>query len=219
MAKKIGFTAFWINRTLRDRHYKNGDFNIVSDLLPNHSYYLDIWNRRVNDQEKMNYQKIEEFLPNKKSAYVRFFSYYWFDSKFYHTSKIISDKFRTFKKYEAELENIKDIVYNDFVYVMNYCESMDLTLKQVLISKNPEALPLIIDLYFNKKISVNSFLVFNSVFNVLGRIDSDKLLPYNLKTFKRCEIINNKYKKIVYNYFTNFEWKDFLFNVVPDNLI
>lgn len=219
MAKKIGFTAFWIHKVMKDRHLKNGDFNILTNDLPNHSYYLNIWNRNVDDRDKMNYQMIEEFLPNKKSYYLRFFAYYSLDNKFYRTTKIYSDKFKTFKKYELELENIQDVVFNDFVYVLDYCEGMDITLEQALISKNPEALPSIIDLYFNKKISIHSLLVFNSVFNILERVDPDKLLSYNLKSYKVCKIICNKYKKIVYKYFINFKWKEFLLNIIPDNVV
>ena len=113
-----GFNSFWIYNAVKYVHFTSKRVNVL-DKLPKREVFLTKWNEEmIHRRESILFYKLDEKFKNHKDTLIRLYAYYYLkDNKFYITD-IFNDNFETFDKMEYELDNIKDVIENDFIKVL-----------------------------------------------------------------------------------------------------
>lgn len=211
---QTGFTQFWIYSTIKFVYYKSKKYYDI-EKLPRYNQFLKQWNDKRRDVDGMYFYNLQKYIPKSKNAYLRLFSYYYFENENFHISEIYNDEFRLWKKHEFEINNLHDIVKNDFLKIFLNSIKQNTKLKDVFICK--DKIPIVVKLYERRLISLHSLIIFNIVFNIFENIEIEALNVIEKEKIKQIENINRFYK-ITKKYYENENWKTYLKNILQQTI-
>lgn len=205
---KTGFKAYHLYNFLRHIFFPGKKSYIIEDLdkLPRRNQFLKKWNDDiVNKKESLFWEKIEK-LFNSYSMY-RLFSYYYITDKSFYITDIIEDDFKLFRKYENELNNLKDVIELDFLKISLLSIKNNVPIDNIF--KSNKKLPTIFKFYDKDIISFHSLIAFDIRYQLMGNINIDNLNIVEEEKLKKYNIIINKYSKIIGDLY-NFDMVEFL---------
>ena len=210
-----GFHAYWVYVTLKNIHFGSKKFDITVNRLPKKEQFLKSWNGGRKDRDGMMFYKIMENLPADKATYIRCFAAYYMKNPDFHVSEVVMDNFQVFKANELELHSPLATVKSDYLTAILQCHERDITPQTMFYGDEwrglSGGLPWIYRLYDQRKISANSLIVFDEIFNISNRL----YLNETLDIVAENKIIGyrklfDKYRPLVYTYFEDRDWKSLL---------
>lgn len=205
-----GFLQWWIYFTVKNIHFTKNTYDITKYRLPKREYYVKQWNEKYKDTEGILFYRLQNKIPYDKNTYIRLFSYYYIENNGkFHIHNIFDDNFKLFVKYEHELRNLEEIVFLDFLKLLNLAAESRLQLKKIFFDNNK--FPLVFSKYNIREISPHSMIAFNLAFNIFDKLKERK----NLNIVEKEKIKNynklfDNYQKVVYTFFKDKDWKNIL---------
>jgi hypothetical protein len=205
-----GFNAYCLYLGVKKMHFNNSKFD-ASTLKKNpfKDKLLNNWNKERSSKDGALFQEINTKFNNTQTLVLLYASYYIKDKDFY-VRHIIDERYETFKKNIYEIQNIDKIFTTDLKSVIIYSKENKLKIKDLFISTN--SIPKI----FKMKISYNSLVILEKVFNI---IELNKDIKMNLIEERRWkdEICTLKqYTKIVDKHFKDVNWKELTKNYLTE---
>jgi hypothetical protein len=213
MSSPTGFRAYHIYNVVKYVHFGSKKYDISKSPLCKRDVFLKKWNDEVRHKGiSLLYLKLDKLFNNKEL--IRLFSYYYLEDKDFYVTAVIEDDLRIFKKYETELELLKEVIESDLLRIFILMKKNNKLLKDILFSKN--GMPLILQMYDRKIINVHTLLAFDIVWSIGSKIKVEHLNIVEAEKYKKYRLIFDKYKQIVYKYF-NFDMKTFIEKLYRDN--
>jgi hypothetical protein len=156
----------------------------------------------------MIFLAIEERVPYTKQCIIEALAFYWVRSLDFYPKEILEDNFVKYQKYRDELNQLKGVVTTDFASLCVAALKKDWKLKDMFVAET--GLPPIVWRYFHEEMSPHSLIVFELATNFSKRVDVDSLNMIEKEKWEKIELILDKYYRILYNYYANTDWKEFL---------
>ena len=206
-----GFTQYWIYSIMRDLYFR-GKY-LLHDKFPHYNYYVKKWNTEIKDREGTLFYKLIDKIPKQKQSYYRLYGYYYLSKENFVISDIFNDEFALWNKYEFELRNLKTVVSSDFLWVLNYCKSHRMKIKDFFF--NDKKIPLACKNCDIMNISIHSLIAFNKAFNFLDKISNTETNFIEHKKIKKYNLITTTYYDIIKPFYMETDWEEFLRTLPP----
>jgi hypothetical protein len=205
---KTGFHAYWIYETLKHIHFKKGDYDITKHRLPQKEKWAKAWNTKRRHHDGMIFLTIEEHVPYTKQCIVEAIAFYWVRSLNFYPKEILEDGFVKYQKYRDELNLLKSVVTTDFATVCVSALKKEQKIKDMFVTDS--GLPPIVWKYLHEEISPHSLIAFELATDFRKHVNVESLNMIEKEKWEKIELIFDKYYQIVYNYYANTDWKEFL---------
>lgn len=199
--KKTGFEAYCYYIFIKNIHFKDNDFNIMKTTDDfGKKKLLSAWNKNRSNKDGWKFQKINNYFNTRKKL-IRLFSFYYVNNSKFYINSLFEDEFKTYKNNIAELNNLEDTFTNDLQDIILNSKDEEKPLGEYFISNG--GIPRI----FKCGISWNSLIVFNEVFDIIGKNSSITMSELEKERWDEIKIKLRKYRLIVEEFINGKDWK------------
>lgn len=204
-----GFQAYHTYQVVKHMHFTSKKFDITKfkKELPKREIFVNKWNEEVrNTGPSRIFFKLDRMFDNREKL-IRLFAYYCVTDENFYVTDIQVDEFQLFKKYERELNNLKETLEADMAYVLSTSRTNNVPLQKILFAKGRT--PYIFQMFDRGKISIHSLIAFDIAFDIHNKIDKENIDIVSQQKLKKYHQILDKYSLIVYKFYI-FDVKEYL---------
>lgn len=201
MSNVTGFKAFWIYVTIKNIYFNNAKYDLVKQGFPRKAHFIKLWNEKHVHGDGKLFFDVEQQYPDTKDLIQLFAVYFWYDQNFFVTD-VLGDRFKRYRDALWELDNIERVFVNDLRKVRSYCADQSVSLKKVIHSES--RIPKI----FSLDISPFSLVIFDSLFDIAGQINTESINILERDKAKKLKIKVDKFSKLFYSQLRSVDWKD-----------
>jgi hypothetical protein len=214
MSEATGFRAYHIYNVVKYAHFGSKTYDVAKHPLCKKAQFLSKWNDEVRHKGvSLIYHKLDGLFTNREL--IRLFAYYYLEDSGFYVTDVIDDDLATYKKREAELEMIEDVLETDMLRIFVLMTKNGKSLKEILFADT--GTPYVLQMYDRKIVCANTLVALDDAFGIGSSLSGDEgLNVVEAEKRKKHRIIFDKYKQIVYDRF-DFDVKEFVKKLYEDN--
>jgi hypothetical protein len=176
--------------------------------FPRKHVFLNKWNNEmIKRRDSMLFYRLDEKFDNRDDI-ILLYAFYYLKNQSFYVTQIFDDEFKIYRDYKWELNNIKDVLEKDFLFILTWALHKNIQLSDIFKS---EKYSILLRMFDRNKISIHSLICFNKAFHSLERINESTLNMIENEKFETLKKLIDKYTILVYKYF-NFNSREFLRN-------